>query len=166
LLAAGEVGIRLLPNVGGLSVTGNAFVENQQQVEVAGAGGDPAANLWRDNHWSDYAGFDADGDGIGDVPYRSEKLYEQIVDRRPELRLFALSPAVPAIDFAARAFPLFRPQAKLEDRAPRLAARIPLDTPALPARTGSGVSWPAGAALLAAALLLLLPLSISPRGGA
>src|SRR5581483_10170514 len=146
LLAAGEVGIRLLPNVGGLSVTGNAFVENQQQVEVAGAGGDPAANLWRDNHWSDYAGFDADGDGIGDVPYRSEKLYEQIVDRRPELRLFALSPAVPAIDFAARAFPL--------------------DTPALPARTGSGVSWPAGAALLAAALLLLLPLSISPRGGA
>jgi len=157
LFAAGEAGIRMMPDVADLTVADNAFVENQQQVEIAGSGGDPDANLWRGNHWSDYAGYDADGDGTGDVPYRAERLYEQITDRRPELRLFRLSPAVPAIDFAARAFPLFRPQPKLADAAPRLVPTLPLGTPPLPVTAGRGVSSPVALAMLGGAALLLLP---------
>jgi nitrous oxidase accessory protein len=157
LFAAGEVGVRLLPAVTGLAVTGNAFVENGQQVEIAGGGGDPAANRWHANHWSDYAGYDADGDGVGDVPYRAQRLFEQIVDRRPELRLFTLSPATPAVDFAARAFPLFRPQPKLADDAPRLVATLPVGTPPLPRRVGPGISRGFGLALLLGAVLVLAP---------
>src|SRR5262249_13876156 len=142
LFAGGEVGIRLLPNVERLAIEGNSFVENQQQVEVAGSGGDPAANRWHANHWRDSAGYDANGDGGGDVPYRAERLFEQVVDRRPALRFFLLSPATTAIDFAARAFPLFRPQAKLEDDAPRLAATLPTDTPAVEPTRAARLSWP------------------------
>jgi parallel beta-helix repeat protein len=48
----------------------NNFVDNVQDVWVAS--GAPF-NSWDDgengNYWSDYAGADADGDGIGDTPY-------------------------------------------------------------------------------------------------
>jgi parallel beta-helix repeat protein len=48
----------------------NNFIDNTQQVDSDGY-----ANVWDDgassggNYWSDYAGSDANGDGIGDTPY-------------------------------------------------------------------------------------------------
>ena len=156
LLAAGEVGVRLLPNVGGLRAFDNSFVENGQQVELAGGGGDPAANRWRGNHWSDYVGFDAKGDGVGDVPYRADRLFEDLADRRPELRLLALSPASRALDFAARAFPIVRPQPKLEDPAPRLQPLLPQGAPALAAVPEARVRPALAGSLLLASLALLV----------
>ena len=50
----------------------NNFIENTQQVYISG---DSYPNVWDDgypsggNYWSDYAGSDANGDGIGDSPY-------------------------------------------------------------------------------------------------
>jgi len=49
------------------------------------------------------------GDQVGDLPYKSTSLYENLMDTYPELRLFQLSPATDAIDLAARAFPIFQP---------------------------------------------------------
>jgi nitrous oxidase accessory protein len=168
LIAAGEVGVRMLPNVGALAVTDNAFVENQQQVERAGGGGDPGANRWHGNYWSDYAGYDADGDGRGDVPYRSERLFEELVDRRPELRLFTFSPAVQAVDFAARAFPLVRPQPNLEDASPRLSPLLPAAAPAPPGgdaeRRGDGLTVAAAGGLLGGVLALLAAPGLLLRG--
>lgn len=167
LLGAGEVGVRLLPNVRGLAVRDNAFLENAEQAEIAGGGGDPEGNVWSANHWSDYAGFDAGDDGTGDVPYRAERLFEDLADRRPMLRFFAFSPAVRAIDFAARAFPIVRPQPKLTDPAPRLVAPLPTGAPPLvagPPATGAGLA--AAAALLAGGLALLsLPRALLSRSG-
>ncbi len=67
------------------------------------------------NYWSDYAGYDADGDGRGDMAYKSERLFENLMQQEPLLRLFIYSPASNAIDFAARAFPLVKPKPKLVD---------------------------------------------------
>jgi parallel beta-helix repeat protein len=50
----------------------NNFIDNAQQVFFSG---DSYANVWDDgypsggNYWNDYAGSDANGDGIGDTPY-------------------------------------------------------------------------------------------------
>ena len=167
LLGAGEVGVRLLPNVRGLAVRDNAFLENAEQAEIAGGGGDAEGNVWRSNYWSDYVGYDAGSDGVGDVPYRSERLFEDLAARRPELRLFAFSPAVRAIDFAARAFPIVRPQPKLTDHAPRLVAPLPTGAPPLAAGPPApGASLASAAALLAGALALLsLPRALLSRSG-
>ena len=156
LFAANDQGILILPNVRRGVITGNSFVENLQQVALSG-GGDPQANVWNDNYWSDYAGYDADDDGVGDVPHRLERLFEDLADRRPELRLFLYSPATQAMDFAARAFPVVKPQPKLVDDAPRMAIALPPVLAALggPRTAGAGF-LSLGAAMVAGALSLFL----------
>ncbi len=146
IFAFNDIGVALQPAVRGAAIEGNTFWENVEQVAVQG-GGALGQNSWSGNFWSDYAGFDADGDGRGDTPYRSERFFEGIADREPRLRMLLYSPAVQAIEFAATAFPLVRPQPKLTDPAP-LAEPV-----ALPAGMGSAeaaaVSMPiAGLALL------------------
>ena len=45
-------------------------------------------------------GSDADGDSLGDLPYISRSLFENMMDQNPQLRLFQLSPAQQAEDYA------------------------------------------------------------------
>jgi nitrous oxidase accessory protein len=119
-----DYGVRLMPSVKRNEFSGNSFVDNQEQVEAAG-GGSLAANNWsvggRGNYWSDYAGYDADGDSIGDISYRPVRLFEKLVDTHPELRLLTYSPAEQAVDFAAQLLPLIRPEPKLTDDAPLMS---------------------------------------------
>lgn len=157
VLAYNDVGITLLPSVRYNQFSDNSFVENQVQVGVAG-GGQLQENVWsvdgRGNYWSDYAGYDADGDGLGDLPYRSERLFENMTDRDSKLRLFLFSPAVQAVDFAARAFPFVKPQPKLTDNYPKMEPAWPAGAPSLP-RAESRPTWVAATLLLAGGLALL-----------
>jgi nitrous oxidase accessory protein len=84
-----------------------------------------AANQWTvdglGNHWSDYEGYDANGDGAGDVPYAPLRVFEGWLDRQPDLRWFWFTPAASAVDAAARAFPLAAPDPILTDERPAMA---------------------------------------------
>jgi nitrous oxidase accessory protein len=152
LIAYNDVGIALLPLVRRNTITDNVFQENGTQVSAVG-GGELAGNLWHDdgrgNYWSDYSGFDADADGVGDIPYQSQSTFENLMDVHPELRLFQLSPVADGIDLAARAFPLFQPRSKMTDEYPLIKP------PALPPAPGllSSSPWPT---LLTACGLLTL----------
>ena len=57
-----------------------------------------APNTWSDsgrgNAWSDYTGFDWNGDGVGDVPYRLQTAVSALMARWPSARWFAMSPAL------------------------------------------------------------------------
>jgi nitrous oxidase accessory protein len=106
------------------------------------------------NYWSDYAGFDADGDAIGDLPYAAKSLFDTLTGAHPELRLFQLSPAVDALDLAAKAFPLFAPQPRLTDPAPLMQPPALPPTPGLePAPTTVNLLVAFG--MIAAALLIV-----------
>ncbi|HSM55466.1 MAG TPA: nitrous oxide reductase family maturation protein NosD [Candidatus Sulfomarinibacteraceae bacterium] len=155
VFAYNDIGIELLPAVRHNEFIANSFVENEEQVALAG-GGRPGANAWTvngvGNFWSNYAGFDADGDGRGDIPYTSQRLFEDLMQREPALRLFLYSPATEALDFAARAFPVVRPQPKLEDSHPLMAPVVPASAPPLPAPDNQGQWLWAAVALLALSL--------------
>ncbi|MCW5864636.1 MAG: nitrous oxide reductase family maturation protein NosD [Anaerolineae bacterium] len=155
LFAYNDSALEMLPSVRHNLISDNSFVENEQQVVVAG-GGQLRDNEWtvgdRGNYWSDYAGYDSDGDGQGELPYRAERLLDSLIGRQPELRLFIYSPVITAIDFAARAFPLVRPQPVLVDEQPLTQPIVPSNAP-LPTGDEAGALWPV--LLLPLALLLL-----------
>lgn len=135
IFAYNEIGAELLPSVQRNIYTANVFQENEEQVALAG-GGDATANQWsvanQGNYWSDYAGFDADGDQVGDLPYQAQSLFENLTSNHPELRLFQQSPAATALDLAARAFPIFQPQPKFTDEFPLMAPPNVSAAPGLP----------------------------------
>jgi nitrous oxidase accessory protein len=132
VFAYNHVGIAFQPSVRHNTVTGNAFIDNTEHVALLGRGqlrDITWATGGQGNYWSDYAGYDADGDGLGDLPYQSRRLFESLMDRHPLLRFFVWTPAASAVDFAARAMPTMRPEVKLEDPAPLMT---PVAHPALP----------------------------------
>jgi nitrous oxidase accessory protein len=152
-VVACDAALSFMPAVKGVTLCENAFVENGAQVEVRG-GGKLVGNEWardgRGNHWSDYEGFDVDGDGVGDTPYRAMNLYESLVDAHPELALFEGSPAARAIDWGARVAPLFAPDAKVEDPRPLVDAPPLPRVPGGPAPSGSSRLVALGLALAVA----------------
>ena len=129
VFAYNDVGFNLLSFVTRSRMVDNSFLDNYEQVAVTGSGR-LQGNRWEGNYWSDYAGFDENGDGFGDLPYRSDKLFENLLLRNEHLRFFAYSPVIQAINFAARAFPVVKPQPKLEDPRPRMQPLIPEGLPA------------------------------------
>ncbi len=157
LFAYNEIGVAFLPAVQRNVFTENAFIENGQQTAVFG-GGDFTGNAFalsgRGNYWSDYIGWDAAQDGVGDVPYRMDSLFDTWMDRDPRLRLFRGSLAAWLVDFAARMFPVFRPEVRVVDTAP---LTTPPRTPAGPAPPVEGSPAPVIAAclLLAACVIAL-----------
>lgn len=136
VIAFNDIGIAMQPAVRNNTFLDNAFIDNNEHVGLLGRG--QLKNLtWAENghgnYWSDYAGYDADGDGVGDLPYVSQQLFESMLADHPQLRLFSYSPASMAIDFAAKAFPSFRPAIKFEDPNPLMS---PTASPYLPAIAG------------------------------
>jgi nitrous oxidase accessory protein len=160
VFAYNDIGVEMMPSVRRNMFSGNSFVENEEQVAVAG-GGSLLENSWTvdgaGNYWSDYAGYDADGDGLGDMAYKSERLFENLMQQEPLLRLFIYSPAVNAIDFAARAFPLVKPKPKLVDERPFMSPMVPDAAPSLPRSDAKGWIWLDAALLLGALILAALP---------
>ncbi|NJN84195.1 MAG: nitrous oxide reductase family maturation protein NosD [Caldilineaceae bacterium] len=139
LFAYNDAGITLLPLVSRNLYTENIFQENGEQISIQGGGvlkGNDWSEAGRGNYWSDYAGYDADADQIGETPYASTSLYEDMLATHPELRLFQGSPVTEALDLAAKAFPLFAPRAKMTDEHPLMR---PPTLPAVPGATaGAG----------------------------
>jgi nitrous oxidase accessory protein len=129
-IAYNDVGCTFLPSAKGNELTGNNFVDNIDQVSVAGRGSLEANHFWKGdvgNFWSDYTGYDQDGDGIGDFVHESNTLFENLMDKQPSLRLFLFSPAQQAIEFVGRAIPAVRPEPKFTDEVP-LMRPVPIAT--------------------------------------
>lgn len=156
VFAYNDIGVELMPAVSRNQFTANSFVDNEEHVALAG-GGTPGANQWTvegvGNFWSNYAGFDADGDGFGDVTYTSQRLFEDLMGRKPALRLFLYSPATDALDFAARAFPIVRPQPKLEDTSPLMVPKTVEAAPPMPP-SSTNLAW-------FGLVIILVPLAVS-----
>jgi nitrous oxidase accessory protein len=99
--------------------TDNLFRDNGRQLFVEG-NADPSGSDWHGNSFDDYAGYDLDGDGRGDIPYEARSLSGDLIARRPELALLSGTPALWLIDALSKLVPLYAPRTLCVDRSPRL----------------------------------------------
>ena len=135
MIAFNDIGVGAMPSARSNVYYENSFVENLEQVTVLGGGELSDLNVWNQdgigNYWSDYTGYDSDGDGIGDMAYRNENFSEQLRQSHPELQLFRFSLAETAVDFAAEAMPLFEAKSVLEDQFPLVHPVSPENAPSV-----------------------------------
>jgi nitrous oxidase accessory protein len=96
----------------------NNFVENLSPLRLIGKRSD---TRWqegrRGNYWSDYRGYDLDGDGVGDAAHKVQNVFEYLEGNYPRLRLYLSSPAAQALAAAEQTFPIIKGSAE-KDGAP------------------------------------------------
>ena len=76
-------------------------------------------NVFKDNYWSNYTGYDLDKDGVGDVPFRPVKLFSYVVNKTPETIILMRSLFIDIIDFSEKVSPVFTPD-NLQDLTPKM----------------------------------------------
>ena len=124
VIAGNEVGLAL-QSTAALIVTGNRIAENLTDVRPLGrqlSAGMQWSRDGRGNSWSRYRGFDANGDGVGDVPFQLDDAMDALVRRNPSIQALLYTPAHLAIEAAARMFPVYRQPPVLVDRHPLLTS--------------------------------------------
>lgn len=115
VVALNDVGLRFLGAEHGIELSGNDFRDNTEVVD-----GDGAEAEYRGNYFSDYAGYDLDRDGVGDVPHRELVLSSALLESRPSLRFFQGTLAMGLLDALSRVIPVFAMRTMLTDDAPRM----------------------------------------------
>ena len=125
LIAANEVALAL-QSTAALTMTGNRIVDNLTDVRPLGRQLSPSMKWSKDgrgNAWSQYRGYDANGDGIGDVPHRVEDAMDALVRKNPLTQAFLYTPAHLALEAGARMFPLLRQAPLVVDDFPLMRLR-------------------------------------------
>ncbi|WP_042422413.1 nitrous oxide reductase family maturation protein NosD [Comamonas granuli] len=107
LIVDNTVGVHLSAGSKNNEVEGNDLVANREQVRYVGAR-DETWGQKSGNHWSNYLGWDRDGDGLGDVPYEANDMVDRLTWRHPSVKLLLASPAVQALRLVGRQFPVLR----------------------------------------------------------
>lgn len=126
LIAGNEVGLAL-QSTAALVVAGNRIAENMSDVRPLGSRLSAGMEWSRDgrgNSWGGYRGYDADRDGIGDLPFELDGAMERLVGRNASIQALLYTPAHLAIESAARMFPVYRQAPILVDRHPLLTNPI------------------------------------------
>ena len=101
----------------------NDFIANREQVRYV-ATRDEKWGVKDGNHWSNYLGWDRDGDGTGDVPFEASDLVDRLTWRHPMMKLLLASPAVQTLRLVGQQFPVLRAPS-IVDPKPRMQASNP-----------------------------------------
>ena len=72
------------------------------------------------NYWDNYAGFDRDGDNIGDTPHQVYQYADQLWVYNPNVKFFYGSPVISLLNFLAKLAPFTKPIFLLEDEKPKV----------------------------------------------
>jgi nitrous oxidase accessory protein len=77
-------------------------------------------NHWEGNYWDRYEGFDGDGDGVGDTPFRLYYYADRMWMLNPNVKFFYASPVISLMNFLTKIAPLSQPVKLLEDERPKM----------------------------------------------
>ena len=107
LVVDNVVGVHLSAGSTRNEVEGNDFIGNREQVRYVGSR-DERWGVKGGNHWSNYLGWDRDGDSRGDVPYEANDMVDRLTWKHPSMKLLLASPAVQALRLVGQQFPVLR----------------------------------------------------------
>lgn len=110
LVVDNHVGVHLSAGSTRNKVEGNDFIANREQVRYVGAKDENWGGKLpgQGNHWSNYLGWDRDGNGVGDLPYEANDLVDRLQYRHPIVKLLLGSPAIQALRLLGQQFPVLR----------------------------------------------------------
>jgi nitrous oxidase accessory protein len=120
LVMDNRVGIHLWAGSYRNKVESNDFILNHTQIKYVAA----RDEIWSGNYWSNYVGWDRNGDGIGDVPYEANDLVDRLSWQHPMMKLLLASPAVQTLRLVSQQFPLLRAPS-IVDPKPRMRPHNP-----------------------------------------
>jgi nitrous oxidase accessory protein len=120
LVARNNLGMHYWGGAEENEIKDNAFVENEIQVKFVAA----RDQIWNGNYWSDYLGWDSNGDGRGDTAYRSNTLVDALLWEYPLAKLLLASPAFQVLALAEREFPVITVP-KGVDHFPHMTPPVP-----------------------------------------
>ena len=104
-----EIGIHFTAGSERNEISGNAFINNRNQVKYVGTRSLDWSSHGRGNYWSDNPAFDLNGDGIADTAYRPNDIVDRVLWTAPAAKLLINSPAVQVIRWAQSQFPALHP---------------------------------------------------------
>ena len=119
-IAFNDVGIRFLNDWSGNLFRDNRFMSNITQVTVS-TFATAKRNTWEGNYWDDYQGYDHNGDGFGDTPYRLFVYADRIWMDVKAAAFFKGTPVLTMLDFLERLAPFSDPLLMLQDDKPRIS---------------------------------------------
>lgn len=112
-----RVGVHLSAGSSNNKVDGNDFIDNQEQVKFVAAR-DVEWGKTAGNYWSNYSGWDQNGDGVGDLAYEANDVVDRLNWQYPLVKLLLSSPSIQTLRFVARQFPVLRAPSVV-DKHPR-----------------------------------------------
>lgn len=107
LVVDNVVGVHLWAGSKNNKVEGNDFISNREPVRYVGAKDEPWGTE-RGNHWSNYLGWDRNGDNLGDIQYEANDIVDRLTWKHPMMKLLLASPAVQSLRLVGQQFPVLR----------------------------------------------------------
>jgi len=98
----------------------NIMMGNIEDIVNDSRGSKTNENEILGNYWDNYAGFDRDGDNIGDTPHRVYQYADQLWIYNPDVKFFYGSPVISLLNFLAKLAPFTKPIFLLEDEKPKV----------------------------------------------
>ena len=158
LVAANDTAIEAFSSASGNTFQWNNFIENLSPLWVIGK---ETSTHWNGpgsgNYWSEYDGYDLDADGIGDVPFKIQNVFEHLEGNYPRLRLYLLSPAAQALELAEKVFPIIEGSREFDHYPLMKPVALPIRMPEADRRTAyGGLSFLLPLAMVAASALVII----------
>ena len=108
VIVGNEMGLKVWAGTKDNVISGNVIRGNRQQVFYVASEDQIWGEDGRGNHWSDYLGWDQDGDGVGDRPHRVDSFTANLLYRYPAAVLLMRSPALETLAHLSDLMPILR----------------------------------------------------------
>ncbi len=100
------------------TITNNKIFSNINDVVKDAGKNFEDSNVVEYNYWDRYEGFDEDGDGIGDSPFKVYQYADQLWHYNHKVKFFYASPVMTLLNFLSHLAPFIEPNLIMEDTKP------------------------------------------------